>query len=350
VGDDLNGDDDAFSPTKRRRKMDWFNRAVMNLGGPDTNVIVLGTAVHRQAVVYELYRGETAAAWSTKTYRSVIRWPDRMDLWGEWEAVLANLADPDRLARARAYYDANRAAMDAGAEVLWPAREPLYALMLHRVAVGRAAFDSDKQDRPGTDGATEWPAEWFDWPDRFFEHWPDALEFRLQADDPSKGVGDRPGDYQARVWGGMDATGTIYVDAEFRREPLTDWIARGLDTAALFQAEEWWAESNNTMGLLKPEVERQFAERAARRQFVAVRYDEVHHGDAKLKRLRVGGKYLGMRHRDHGPMVRIKNTPGGRTLADQLRDVPNGEYDDGPDCLGTFIKRLEELAAGRGGG
>lgn len=344
VGDDLNGDDDAFSPTKRRHKMEWFSRAILNLGGPHTNVITLGTAIHRQAIVYELYRGETAAAWNSKSYRSVITWPDRMDLWGAWEGVLSNLTDPDRLAHARDFYERNRAAMDKGAEVLWPAREPLYDLMLHRVAVGRAAFDSDKQDRPGTDGATEWPAEWFDWPDRWFERWPKDLVLRLQTLDPSKGITDKPGDYQAHIWGGIDRNGTIYVDAEFRREPITECVARSLDIATLFKPSELRAEGNNTMGLLEPEFLRQAAARFKIGRPVAAEYVEVHHGDHKLRRLRHGGKHLGTRHPDFGLMVRIKNTPGGRMLVDQLRDVPNGEYDDGPDALATFMASLEELA------
>jgi hypothetical protein len=42
-----------------------------------------------------------------------MQWPKRMDLWQQWEAMLHCHDDPDREARARLFYEANREAMDA---------------------------------------------------------------------------------------------------------------------------------------------------------------------------------------------------------------------------------------------
>jgi hypothetical protein len=95
-----------------------------------------------------------------------------------------------------------------------------------------------------------------------------------------------------------------------------------------------------------PQFARQIAERHEKGRPVIVPYVETIHSDHKLARIRHGGKFLGMRHPEYGPQIRIKDTPGGRTLVDQWRDVPNGEYDDGPDAMGTFIRRLEQLVAG----
>ena len=41
--------------------------------------------------------------------------------------------------------------------------------------------------------------------------------------------------------------------------------------------------------------------------------------------------------------LRVRNTPGGRLLVDQWRDVPGGEFDDGPDGVGSLLRRLELL-------
>ena len=59
-----------------------------------------------------------------------------MALWQEWEAIYCNAEDPDRLRHAREFYDEHRAAMDAGAELLWPEEEDLYTLMCMRIEGG----------------------------------------------------------------------------------------------------------------------------------------------------------------------------------------------------------------------
>lgn len=337
IVDDPNEDADAYSPTLRRRKLDWFNKAVMAVGGPDTNVVVLGTAIHREAIVCELRGGQQSGAWQTRTYRSVIAWPTRTDLWAEWERLFANLSDPGRAATARAFYDANRAEMDAGAEVLWPGREDLYALMVHRAAVGPSAFACEKQDVPGTDGATEWPPEYFDWPGLWFDQWPHGLVCKLQSLDPSKGATAKPGDYQAHVLLALHRDGTLYFDAEFRREP--EWVGRALEIADRWRPLVLVAEGNNTMGLLMPEFNRRADElRKAGRGF-PLTCVEKNHTAPKLARIRSLGGYFSRRQ------VRVRNTPGGRMLVDQWRDVPTGEYDDGPDAAATAVWKLQELYA-----
>lgn len=333
VGDDLNQRADAYSPTLRRRKTDWFMRDVLNVGEPRTNYLAAGTPIHREAVVCELDRN---GGWQTRRYRSVLRWPDNLDLWDEWGRVAFNLADPDRLANARAFYEDRRAEMDAGAVVLWPDREDLYSLMLKRAEIGPAAFNSEKQDTPGTDGAAEWPAEYFDWPGLWFEDWPRAWVCKVVSLDPSKGVESKPGDYQAHVKVGLGRDGILYVDAELRREPVTEMVRRSFALAKGWgPVNSLYIEDNGTMGFLKPE-----AERAEKELGTKLPWETATHTRPKRLRLLAAGPYLARRQ------VRVRNTPGGRMLVEQWRDVPTGEFDDGPDAAGSGIRRLEELVNG----
>lgn len=332
VGDDLNQRADAYSPTLRRRKLDWFEKDVLKVGEPGTNYLTAGTSIHRQAIVCELSRNP---AWSTRRYAAVLRWPDRLDLWAECERRLSNLADPDRLATARAFYEANRADMDAGAELLWPDRFPLFDLMAERAADGPAAFASERQDEPGADGATEFPAEYFDWPGLWFEDWPADVVCKAQTLDPSKGAASKPGDYQAHARGAVGRDGTIYVECDMRREPVTDMVGRAIDWAASWGVGELAVEENGTMGLIGPEFARQLAER--RKMVNLVAFTST---DPKLARIRRAGGYLSRRQ------IRVRNTPGGRLLVDQWRDVPAGEFDDGPDAVGSLIARLERMVNG----
>jgi len=335
IVDDPNEDEDAYSPTRRQHKLDWFNKAVLNVGSPRTNVLVLGTPIHREAIVYALAKGEQAAAWETRSYRSVIRWPDRADLWDGWRRLVMNYANPDRLAAARAFYDANRDEMDAGSEVLWPDREPIYDLMLHRVTVGESAFNCEKQDQPGTDGATEWPPELFDHPALWFDDWPDGIVFKVQSLDPSKGSGEhsksKPGDDQAHVLLGLHRSGDWYFDCELHREPA--YARRAAELAARWRPDVFVFEVNGTMGLLTAEL-RELLEKYAPYLLDDGRAKAKTQTHPKLARMRLVGPHLEARR------VRVRRTPGGRALVDQWRDVPNGAKDDAADAAGTAAFEL----------
>lgn len=89
------------------------------------------------------------------------------------------------------------------------------------------------------------------------------------------------------------------------------------------------------MGLIAPEFDRQLKERKKLVSLVTLT-----NTDPKLARIRRAGGYLSRRQ------LRVRNTPGGRLLVDQWRDVPSGEYDDGPDAVGTLLRRLELLVNG----
>lgn len=330
IGDDLNQRQDAHSATLRRRKIDWFLKDVLAVGTPSTNFIVAGTSIHREAITCEL---TNSGVWHTRRYQSVLRWPNRLDLWAEWERLLMNLSDPDREQTAAAFYAAHTPDMDAGSEVLWPSRYPLIELMKIRSQDHRA-FQSERQDEPGTDGSTEWPPEYFDRPDLWFDDWPDDLTGKAYYLDPSKGEGSKAGDWQAHCWGGWSANrNALFIECDCRREPTTEMVSRAIRHAQEFGCPVT-AETNSTMGLLMAEFERQSAGRL-------VGLQGIHNADAKLLRIRTLGAYLAR------GQVKVRNTPGGRELVSQLRDVPNGDHDDAPDAASGLLRRVQ---ANLGGG
>jgi hypothetical protein len=334
IGDDCNEKADAYSPTLRRRKWDWWTKDVMSVGTARTNFLVAGTPIHQEAISHKLRR---TAGWQSRSYRSVIEWPERMDLWGEWERILSNLADDSAQVTARAYYEANRAEMDRGAVVLWPEWEPLYDLMRLRASIGASAFDSEKQDRPGTDGATEWPAEWFDDPDLWFTDWPETV-CRIQGIDPSKAANSTTADWQAHGCLALGKDGVLYLEADLRREHVTAMCQRVIELAEVWQPDVVVAEVNSTMGLLTPELQRVMAERGKTGLFT---YEELTSTDPKAARIRKAGSYLSRKQ------IKVRNTAGGRELVNQWRSWPNSEFDDGPDVAGVLIRRMEMYVRGR---
>lgn len=338
IGDDLNEDEDAYSPTRRGRKLEWFKKAVMNLGNPQTNMIVLGTAIHRESIVYELYRGQMAAAWRTKSYRSVIRWPDRMDLWEQWEKVAGNLGDDDRERKAREFYESNRGDMEAGAVVLWPDGEPLYELMKHRLAIGPAAFACEKGDEPGTAGATTWPADLFDHNGFWFTDWPDDIRGWGYYLDPSAGKTETS-DFQAHVWGGWSGKcNALCVQADLMREPPAAMLGRAIGNAATgrrFTPEpKVTVETNGDLGFMIAEFAKQTGASGVGLQGI---------NNTESKRARI----LALDAQISRKQLRVRRTPGGAELVRQLRDDPNADHDDGPDALaGLRTVVLQNMAMG----
>jgi hypothetical protein len=334
IFDDVQSHADIRSAVRRETAWAWATRDVLPAGDERTNFLSVGSALHREAVAVRLGQ---LAGWTGRTYPAIRSWPDRTDLWAEFERLATNVADDGREATARAFYAARRAEMDAGAAVYWPGRFALADLMLKRAEVGAAAFESEYQGTPGTLDGAEWPAEFFTRPDFWFDAWPADLVLKVQALDPSKGASDRA-DYQAHVLVALTQYGALYVECELRRE--ANWVERAIELAQVWNPAELIAEGNNTMGLMRPAAEQVVRDRRAAGLPCALNYRERTNVVPKWVRIRRLSDYL------RRGMIRVRSTPGGRLLVDQLRDWPNAAHDDGPDALATAVIRLEELARG----
>lgn len=331
IFDDIQSNADVVSATLRERAWAWVTREVIPAGDERTNFIGVGSALHREAVAVRLGQ---LPGWSGHTFRAVHAWPAAEGHWQEFERLATNLADDARERTARAYYAQHRAVMDLGSHVYWPERWPILDLMLQRATIGASAFETEYNGVPGSLEGAEWPSEVFDHMNFWFDQWPTDIVLKLQSLDPSKGASDKS-DYQAHIMLALTRFGTLCVDAELRREP--GWVERAIDLAAAWGPVELVAEANNTMGLLRPAAEQILQERRQQGRAIAFTYTEKINSAPKPVRIRALNDYL------RRGQLRVRNTPGGRMLVDQLRDWPNGDHDDGPDALATAVIRLQEL-------
>ena len=142
----------------------------MKAGTARTNVVNLATALHREALAMELHR---TPGWTSRIFKAIVRWPENMSLWQQWEAIYTDLcASRDYKRRPGKFYEQHRPAMDAGAMVLWPEEEDLYTLMCMRAESGRTAFEREKQNSPLNPDLCEWPESYFD-ETIWFDAWPE---------------------------------------------------------------------------------------------------------------------------------------------------------------------------------
>ncbi len=377
VCDDIENDAHRESALLREHARNWFHGALMKAGTPWTNVVSLATALHREALAVELH---ATPGWTSRVFRSIDPWPDNMGLWRQWEALYAagseervgwakrsagppsdgssTLVDPRSAGPpsdgsstlvgprcawptlqlvetdpARRFYEERRAAMDAGAGVLWPEMEDLYALMRIRAESGRSAFEREKQCSPLGPEMCEWPEEYFG-EHLWFDEWPARLAVRVLALDPSKGADARRGDYSAFVRLGVDRQGVLYVEADLARRPTPQMIADGVEHFHQFRPHAFGVEANQFQELLAPEFEAEFR----RQGMLGVRPWLVHNDANKRVRIRRLGPHLAARR------MRMKaGSPGTRLLVEQLREFPAGEHDDGPDALEMALRLAEAM-------
>lgn len=329
--DDIENEVEVRSPDQRRRKAEWFYKAVLKAGSAKTNVIVIGTILHYDALLATLVDARKSPGWTGRTYKAVIQWSTAIEDWAHWEAVFCSL-ETYRNARgpeaARRYFEAHEKRMLKGTKVLWSQREDYISLMIIRIVEGRVSFDSEKQNDPVN------PEDCL-FLESDFQYWDedgtteDQLLNRLSghctivgACDPSMGKHGRGRDDSAIVTLVRDTQkGTLYVlDADIRRLRPNQII-------------------DNIIALQD------------RRKFVAFAMEANQYqeflADVLTERARVAGIYVPIRKRTnttdkHGRIQKLQPHITAGTirfsrrhipLLDQLRQFPMGAHDDGPDAL-----------------
>lgn len=335
IGDDLENDSHISSALERLRVETWFNRTLLNMGDSRTNVLVLGSALHRDSLLMKLLR---RPGWIVRRkngkpspYQSIEHWPLNQKLWDAWEKIFNNPDDPKAESKALKFYQENKVAMDAGAVLCWPDREPLYSLMKLRAEIGPAAFDAEKQGNPINPASCEWPESYLSHDKLYFDEWPDDLIIRGQALDPSKGKGDKRNDFSALAFGGVSRDGIVYVDLDMRKRPVDEIIRDWVLCYSDFRPDVCAVESNQFQSLLCEDIQ----EASDEAGLTDVNIQPLENFTSKAVRIRRLSTLLSRKR------IRFKAGSEGAALCiQQMKDFPNGDHDDGPDAVEMLCRIL----------
>jgi predicted phage terminase large subunit-like protein len=331
VMDDPDSDDSIYSEAIRERVKDRFFASWMKAGEPATNVVVIGTLVHQECLVSHL---RTMPGWRGKhIYRSVISWPDRMDLWEDWERLYH-----DDEAAAQRFYEAHEAELLEGAEVLWPAREPLLALMKTRAQDGVASFAREKQNEPLPPEGTRFDSRWFEGEDLWWDELPivkaqPAAAFAVL--DPATGKHKTRGDYPAIVWCWfLKGDRHLYIDADIERRPMPQTIEVSVRLAAEHRFNMMGCEANGFQTVFAGNLQDAMVGAG-----YVIPVQPIDNRENKFQRIDRLGPFLQSRN-----FKFKRGSRGAARLVRQLQHYSNPAVDklDGPDALEMLVRLVRD--------
>lgn len=157
ICDDPQTDESARMPGQCDTREALVTGAIMGLAGPGKKlaVVVPCTVIRPNDLSDRLLDRKRNPEWYGRKFRLVEHMPDRMDLWHQYGDLLRDELqdDPPTREKSTAFYLKNRVAMDAGADLPWPARqEPgtvsavQFAMNLHLLKP--AVFAAEYQNEP----------------------------------------------------------------------------------------------------------------------------------------------------------------------------------------------------------
>jgi hypothetical protein len=122
IFDDVQTPQSSTSPSQTDEREDLITKTFMGLAGLGVEmatVMVCTVRAHNDLTERFMDR-KRHPDWHGKVWKSVIRMPERMDLWERYAALLGTGDTPkEGKASAQEFYAANRAEMDSGARVAW---------------------------------------------------------------------------------------------------------------------------------------------------------------------------------------------------------------------------------------
>jgi predicted phage terminase large subunit-like protein len=313
IGDDLENDENVRSPDQRDKLENWLKKTVLSLGAADDtmDVIVIGTILHYDSLLSRLLKNKL---WKRIKFKAIISWPHRMDLWDQWEELLLN-EDDDGVA-ANLFYLSHQVDMEFGAEVCWPAGQPLLKLMLKRARDGHAAFDSEQQNDPVSGEDAPFAGVIQFWVNRLAE-W-----VFYGACDPSLGKQGASRDPSALLVGGFNRfTGILdVVEAKIAKRVPDKIISDVIELQRVYRCLVWVVESVQFQEFLRTEL----IKRSAQLGIPVPARSVIPHAD---KLLRIESL------QPHVANGLIRLHPSQSTLIEQLTHFPKADHDDGPDAL-----------------
>lgn len=325
ICDDIENDENVQSEEQRYKMGAWFNKALSKAGAETTDIVVIGTIIHYDSLLAKLLKNPV---YDSKIYRAVIQFSNS-PLWDEWEKVITDIDNLNRLKDADTFYEAHKKEMTEGTQVLWADKEDYYNLMVQKVAEGPASFSSEKQNEPLSDDERRFLREWIQYYDD--DELVGKKLYVAGVVDPS--LGKKGGDYSAIITGGMDTNNIVYIlDADIQRRHPDLIISDVLDKHSNFNYKLFGVETVQFQEYFKDALKSKISESG-----VYLPVQEIKSHSDKILRIQ------SMQPDIKNGRVRFRRDQ--QQLIEQLVNFPSADHDDGPDALEMLLNILGKRSA-----
>jgi predicted phage terminase large subunit-like protein len=263
ICDDIESDESCSTPERIDKMYSWLLRTVAPLGDPrKMKFFVVGTVIHYGSVLNTLLNEH--GDFESFRYQAIEKFPERMDLWNEFERIYHSRDEGDspmeasKIARQKAldFYKDNHEEMNAGSKVLWPERMDLLSLMIIR-ATNRLAFGSEYMNDPVDSSTAIFHKIWYYTPEEVNL---DELDI-FGACDPSLGKTKRADPSVILTLGRHRKTGILYVlDTDRKRRTPDQTIQDIFNKASIYEYLNFNIETIAFQQMFKDEVTKRSAE------------------------------------------------------------------------------------------
>ena len=284
----------------------------------------IGTILHYDSLLSNTLKNPE---YESRTYRAVISFSDRDDLWDKWTELYTNLFDPDHKQHAREFYLEHEAEMLKGTEVLWPEKLDYYKLMVIKVSDGDAAFNSELQNDPIDPDSASFQEEWMDYYEPELVDFKDIRYVFVGANDPSLGK-NKKSDTSAIINLAVDLySGYLYIEMASIEKRKPDQIIKDIFEANR-RLKRDYGKGFYKFGVETVQFQYFFKEVMAQLSAELGEYipiEEIQSTVNKMLRIESLQPYIKNGY--------IKFNAKHKTLIKQLLEYPMGRNDDGPDAL-----------------
>jgi hypothetical protein len=335
IGDDLDDDQLVRSQVQLDAAIEWLNKSVLQLGDNvrfTSSFIFVGTVIRRTSIMGHLLGRPD---FDRLVEAGVKRFADRQDLWAEWEAWFLERARDGAQptdAEADEFYQAHKAEMLEGTQVLWDRPDAYYYLMVYRLAAGKAAFQAEIQNAPDEAGGALGRPAYI----RRADLPPLAECERLAALDPTEKGGAR-NDLAAYVEVLFHPrTRRLFVDyVDSQRRSYKDTIAAIVKRLKDHQAagvylDGFWVEENAAGGIQADLLNERLG--AAGVHTVPTKF---YSSRPKAEKIEALAEYT-----DRGQLFVVEDVAA--QLATEWEAWPHGRNDDTLDAVGTVVMQLKD--------
>lgn len=324
VLDDVENDENVNTPEQRRKLDSWFKKAVSKAGDTYTDIMYIGTVLHYDSLLSNVLKNPE---YESRTYRAVISFAVREDLWDEWTEIYTNLFDPEHKQHALDFYQKHETEMLEGTEVLWPEKLDYYKLMVIRVSDGEAAFNSELQNDPIDPDSASFQEEWMDYYEPELVDFKDARYVFVGANDPSLGKNKRS-DTSAIINLAVDLhVGYLYIEMASIEKRKPDEIIKDIFEANR-RLKRDYGKGFYKFGVETVQFQYFFKEVMAKMSVELGEYIPIEEIQSIMNKM--------LRIESLQPYIRngyIKFNVKHKTLKKQILEYPMGRNDDGPDAL-----------------